>query len=190
MASRVTPAFRAEFQKLLELRKVTANEHLQALLECLRKHKFSYRVAKIKVEHFLVHKANRGGLLLSPHNCHRNASRIHKCGADLKQLTNALCMELATTGKTRQAHLDKHASLIKRAGGLLAPINGSERYVTLGCGHTAAFCKQAALQGRTSEKSLQRTDSENIDLQKICSNAQFKIMIMDGVGMGSGASHH
>ena len=33
MASRVTPAFRAEFQKLLELRKVTANEHLQALLE-------------------------------------------------------------------------------------------------------------------------------------------------------------
>ena len=180
MASRVTPAFRAEFQKLLELRKVTANEHLQALFECLHNHKFSYWVAQIKVEHFLVHKANRGGLLLSPHNCHRNASRIHKCGADLKQLTHALCMELATTGKTRQEHLDKNASLIKRAGGLLAPINDSERYVTLGCGHTAAFCKQAALQGRTSEKSLQRTDSENIDLQNICSNEQFEIMIMEG----------
>ena len=67
-----------------------------------------------------------------------------------------------------------------RAAGLLAPITGSERYVTLGCGHTAAFCKQAAIQGKTSEKTLQCTSSETIDLQKLCANAEFKTMIMEG----------
>ena len=103
-----------------------------------------------------------------PHNAHRNGLRIHTVGADLKQLTNALCMELATTGSRRQEHIDKNEALIKRAGGLLPPINGSERYITLGCGHTVTICKQAQIEGRTSEKALQRADDECIDLQMLC----------------------
>jgi hypothetical protein len=180
MASKITEAFKREFDELLELKQVTANEHLQKLLESLRKHTLMYKVDSINAELFLTHKANRGGLLLSPHNVHRNAARIKSCGADVKQLTNALCMELATSGKTRDDHLEKNSKLIGRAAGLLAPITGSERYLTLGCGHTAAFCKQAAVQGRTSQKSLQCSDSELVDLQKLCGNAHFKTMIMEG----------
>ena len=180
MASKVTAEFRKEFKQLLELKSVTANEQFQKLLECLRSHQFLYHVDSINAKFFLVHKANRGGLLLSPHNVHRNAGRIHKCGADLKQLTNALCMELQAHGKVREEHLAKNELLIERAAGLLAPINGSERYLTLGCGHTTAFCKQAAIGGRTSEKGLQLDGTENIDVQKICSNPNFSTMLLVG----------
>ncbi len=180
MASNITTAFEEEFEKLLETKHATANDQFQSLQGCLRTHNCLYSVESINVKFFLTHKANRGGLLLSPHNVHRNAARIHLCGADLKQLNNAICMELAPSGKIREEHLTKNKLLIKRANGLLAPINGSERYLTLGCGHTTAFCKQAAIQGRTSQKALQCADSEKVDLQKICSNMQFKTMIMDG----------
>ena len=181
MSTKITEAFKDEFNiALADLKKATANAQLQGLLKCLRKHNLLYVVERINAEFTLTHKANRGGLLLSPHNVHRNGSRIYQCGADLKQLTNALCMELAASGRVREEHLTKNALLIGRAAGLLAPINGSERYVTLGCGHTAAFCKHAALSGRTSEKILQCADSNNIDLQKLCANSNFKTMIMEG----------
>ena len=144
MASKITQAFISEFQDCLEDHKdVTANEQLQSSLQCLRKHNLLYIEECINAKHFLTHKANRGGLLLSPHNVHRNGARIHLIGADLQQLTNSLCMELAMSGKLREEHLAKNELLIERAAGLLAPINGSERFITLGCGHTAAFCKQS-----------------------------------------------
>jgi hypothetical protein len=184
MASKVTAEFKKEFNQLLELRSVTANEQLQKLLECLRSHKFLYSVDSINAKYFLAHKANRGGLLLSPHNVHRNAARIHRCGADLKQLNNALCMELAAHGAVREEHLAKNALLVERAAGLLAPINGSERYVTLGCGHTTAFCKLAATYGRTSETALKLDGSDKIDVQKICANPNFRTMLLSGgIGM-------
>ena len=127
MSTKITEAFKDEFNiALADLKKATANAQLQGLLKCLRKHNLLYVVERINAEFTLTHKANRGGLLLSPHNVHRNGSRIYQCGADLKQLTNALCMELAASGRVREEHLTKNALLIGRAAGLLAPINGSD----------------------------------------------------------------
>ena len=102
------------------------------------------------------------------------------CGADTKQLTNALCIELAPHGKLREEHLLKNQRLIDRSKGLLAPINGSERYLTLGCGHTTAFCKQAGVRGCTSQKALQCSGSNKLDIEKIFSNAEFKSMFEYG----------
>ena len=180
-SSKITCKFKDEFKAIINAPKnVKANELLQELLDCLREHKILYSNKQIPAKYFLTHKANRGGLLLSPHNVHRNAARIHTCGADPKQLTNALCMELQSYGALRDEHLAQNQLLIERAGGLLAPINGEERYVTLGCGHTAAFCKQAGVGGRTSEKVLQILDSDKIDVQSICLNKNFKVMLNDG----------
>ena len=177
--SKLSEEFTSEFQQLLQSKGFAANEHLQSLVACLRKHNYIYTI-QIHPQFFLTHKANRGGLLLSPHNVHRNAGRIQACGADMKQLTNALCMELPASGPVREDHLAKNRTLIQRAAGLLAAINGLERYVTLGCGHTTAFCKQAHAGGRTSEKSLQHVGSEDIDLQKLYSNTNFKAMVTEG----------
>ena len=178
--SNITDGFLAEFGKLIELQKVAPNEHLQRLLSSLDAHNLTYIVDEIHPSKLLTHQANRGGLLLSPHNVHRNAKRIHATGADLKQLTHALCVELQPHGKVREEHIAKNSLLVHRSGGLLAPIHGGERYVTLGCGHTAAFCKQAHVGGITCEASMQLPNSDKIDLQKLCSNPAFHTMIMKG----------
>ena len=178
--SGITAEFKTEFKKLIELKQVAPNEHLQQLLAALKEQNLMYEVECINPKSLLTHKEKRGGLLLSPHNVHRNAQRIRSSGADLKQLNNALCMELSPHGKLRDEHILRNQRLVERAGGLLAPVNGSERYLTLGCGHTAAFCKQASVGGMTSEPTLRSAGTNTIDRQMICANPSFNTMINEG----------
>ena len=70
-------------------------------------------------------------------------------------------------GALRAEHIKKNEELIKRAGGLLANINGFERYVSLGCGHTVAFCKTAQVHGEASAQELQAHGSARIDVQRV-----------------------
>ena len=62
----------------------------------------------------------------------------------------------------------------------MAEINGGERYITLGCGHTMAFCKHANASGKTCEKILMCQDSDQIDVQKLFANVNYKTMIVEG----------
>ena len=119
--SKITKSFELEFQKLLDMKNVKANDHFQLFTTCLRKHNLVYTVEKANPKLFLTHFSNRGGLLLSPHNVHRNAGRIHKCGADIKQLNNAFCIELATNGKVREEHLKNNEMLISELVDSLHP---------------------------------------------------------------------
>ena len=77
----------------------------------------------------------------------------------------------------------------KRADGLLASVTGEERFLTLGCGHTAAFCKLALEGGVTTQESLSDGDEGHmhdgvrcrfIALHKLTSNENFKSMIDEG----------
>ena len=68
--------------------------------------------------------------------CTRTSSAFSEGGADKKQLTNSLAFEFGPESSLRSQHLEANAKLIDESNGLLAPINGSERYVTVGCGHT------------------------------------------------------
>ena len=172
--------FKTEFGAILMLKSISPNEHMQKLMDCGRKHHKIYTIDKVHCKYLIPHKANRGGLLLSPFNVHRNAAGINAVGADVKQLGNAVCMELAHTGPLREEHLKKNMELNKRAACLLADLNGSERYLTLGCGHTAAFCKHAALRGRTNQPTLQELGKTTIDLQRLTANKNFQQMITEG----------
>jgi hypothetical protein len=188
MASRMTSEFKAEFNSVLVQTKLPANELYQLSMKVLAKHKLTY-TTKAQCKYFLVHKANRGGLMLSPHNVHRNASNIQKVGADLKQLTNAVAIELAPSGPNRTEQIAANRLLGERAGGLLANVTGEERFLTLGCGHTAAFCKLALEGGVTTQESLSDGDEGHmhdgvrcrfIALHKLTSNENFKSMIEEG----------
>merc|ERR1711865_55455 len=94
-------------------------------------------------------------------------------------LSTAVCVELAPMGPTRVSNPEANAVLIKRSEGLLAPINGEETFLTLGCGHTTAFCKVAPLAGITPEKGLQ-DESCKMDYSKLCKQAEFKAMFEQG----------
>jgi hypothetical protein len=173
-----SPEFVTAFQRILDSHG-QANDIFQKALAVLAKHSLMYTVSRVKCKYFIPHRNNRGGLLLSPFNAHRNAKRIHKVGADLAQITNAYATELPSAGQHRDAQLTASRNLISRSNGLLAPLNGEERYASLGAGHTAAFCKLAEVGGPTPEPDLQ-DECGNIDVGKIKRNANFKIMIEDG----------
>ena len=130
--SRVTNNFKQEFEAILaEEGKHPYNEILRRCLHSMREHKLLYVLEKVDCSQFLVHRKNRGGLLLSPHNVHKNAEKIHRVGAGKrknKQLANALCIELAPEGSRREDNLATNTQLVERAEGLLAGINGSERF--------------------------------------------------------------
>jgi len=82
-------------------------------------------------------------------------------------------MELASSGKVRTEQIEDNMKLVARSQGLIAPVNGLERYITLGCGHTAAFCKPAMVGEKTPEKSIQ-DEHGNIDVAKLCRNSESK----------------
>ena len=85
--------------------------------------------------------------MLSVHNVHANAATIHSVGADRKMLNNAICFELSVAGEQRSTNLMKNRGLIARLKGLLAEMNGRERCLSVGCGHTADFVKLAKVGG-------------------------------------------
>ena len=117
--------------------------------------------------------------MLNPLNVHHKGDVIYGIGADLKQLPVAICAELAPSGPTRVANLEANESLIKRSDGLLAPINGEEMYLSLGCGHTVAFCKLAPLGCRTPMPNLQDANGK-VDYFKLAKQPDFKIMMEVG----------
>ena len=177
---KLTDGFRADFTAALALQgKKPTNEVYQECMKVLKDHKVSYTV-DAKPAYFLVHKENRGRLMLSPHNAHRNCLSIHKVGADMTQLINAVAMELPAAGRARDEQFIANERLVKAADGLLPSINSEERYATLGCGHTAAICKLAGQDNPKTPIAELRDEHGNLNVAKLKQNPQFKTMIEDG----------
>ena len=177
---KLTDGFQADFTAALALQgKKPTNEVFQECMKVLKDHKVSYTVVA-KPACFLVHKENRGRLMLSPHNAHRNCLSIHKVGADMTQLINAVAMELPASGRWRNEQFSANERLVKAAAGLLPSINNEERYTTLGCGHTAAICKLAGQDNPKTPIAELRDEHGNLKVAMLKKNPQFKIMIEDG----------
>ena len=117
--------------------------------------------------------------MLSVHNVHSNAATIHSVGVDRKMRSNGICFELSDEGEQRSTNLMKNRALIARSKGLLAEINGRERYLSVGCGHTAASVKLAKVGGRTIEPSLQDSVG-NVDNGKLLTDPEFSALLDEG----------
>ena len=61
-------------------------------------------------------------------------------GARLDKLEDSVAFEIGL-GAEREAQLYFNSELVRKAGGLLAPATGTERFLTVGGGHTTAFCR-------------------------------------------------
>jgi len=117
--SRMTPQFMQEFGDCLKQKGLPPNKNFAELVDMLHQHKMCYKASPLNPKVFLTHSKNRGGLLLSPHNAHKNAASIAAAGADIDALTNAWCIELPMDGpkrneiieKTKRLSLDRKACL-------------------------------------------------------------------------------
>ena len=152
-ADRMSEAFTAEFSACLELKGKPPTEHFLDLVGIIAKHGLMCELKEVHAKFFLVHMGNRGGLLLNPRDAHKNGAEIKAAGADLELLSNAYCFELPRNGPRRAAHIEKNVAFVDRSEGLVAEVNGSERFIRyFGCGHTSQFCKVADVGGITCEE--------------------------------------
>ena len=115
------------------------------ILKLLVDNKIAYHVVE-KPESFLVHPSNRGGLMVNCHDVHDKGHTMLKVGAQLSKLTDSVAFELSRNAQKRQQQLQKNKDLVAASNEMLASLNGSERYLTVGSSHTMSFCK-AVLSG-------------------------------------------
>ena len=178
MAGVLSPQVKADLQAILkqDQNKVGVNTIFGQAMDKLKAEKIAYPLRNVNCNQFFVHKKNRAGLGLSWHNAHRNGSRVASVGADVGQLGNAVAIELPPDGPARSEQIAFNMKLIERSKRLLAEPSGYERFLTLGCGHTAAFCKAAQAQCPTPQVDLQDSYG-NIDVGKLRRDVVFAGMI-------------
>lgn len=183
MAERYYPAELIEkVQRLIDVDAatvgpVTAFAHVMGALKAAN---IPYVADEVSPQHVLVHPDNRGKLGLNPFNVHRNGAFIKRVGADRTQLTQATAFELSPMEPKRSQQLKMNSDLISRSAGLLAPLNGSERLLSVGCGHTVAFCRAALVSCPTPQASIADA-SGCLNVQMLTKlDPEFKIMLEKG----------
>ena len=168
----VKPELKEIIDQVLES-KQGALSKWNAIQELLLKNKVAYKLEAVKCDQFIVHPANRGGLGLNPFEVHRIGANIKRTGADLSLLSKAVAFEAPLFDPQRQPIFDFNRSLHTLSKGLLAPVVGWERYMTVSCGHTAAFCKAVLAKCPTP-------DGGSLGLEFAGSDAAFLSMIKKG----------
>ena len=73
----------------------------------------------------------------------------------MQLLAKSTAFELSGLEPARSEQLGYNHTLVDKADGMLAPVIGKERYLTVGCGHTTAFYHAANASRKTSEPDLQ-----------------------------------
>ena len=103
---------------------------------------------------FLVHPANRGGLMVNAFDVHRKGSTMLKIGVQLSKLNEAVAFGISFDPCKRLTQFDLNKGLVESSQGMLAPVTGSERFLTVGSSHTVAFCRAVNSGCRTTIPEL------------------------------------
>ena len=79
-------------------------------------------------------------------------------GCDERQLQNAVLFEISRDATTKAKQIAVNQNLIELSGGLLAPLTGMERGLSVGCGHFTAFVRAAQAGCHTHELGIADSD--------------------------------
>jgi len=151
----------------------------KAIVKVFSEHDISYTLSNVRAVRVLCHPANRSTLGLNAHNAHRTGKRVHKVGADRNQLHGAYAFELPSSGPKRDEAITFNERLVNTSGGLLAPINGSERICSVGCGHFAAFVKASIHGCITNQVEIMDSDGR-ISLATLKKDAEMSSIVEVG----------
>jgi hypothetical protein len=146
-----------------------------AIFDVLRESKLAWS-QKIHVEHLLVHPENRGKTGINPYNAHKTGALILKLGADMGELSKSTCFEVSANSAKHQEQLNFNIELTEAANGLLAPVSGVERFLTVSSSHTAAFCR-AVLHGCSSPNN---PIDGKLHKAHYVVDPQYKVMLEEG----------
>ena len=103
---------------------------------------------------FIVHPQNRGTTGVQPYNMHRKGAAILRAGADMSLLTNSFAMEVSSHAAKRAEQMSFNEKLVSSANGLMSPVSGTERFMTLSSSHTCQFIKSLIAGCKTNQKEV------------------------------------
>ena len=150
------------------------------VIDVLKEAKLCTLQKNVACTQFFVHPKNRSRLGLNPYQSHRGAAKILRAGADKAQLLNAFAIELQPEPcPQRDEAIAFNKRITTRSKGLLAGRTGEERYLSVGCGHTVAFCKAVLAGCQTPEDNLKDARGM-IDTHKLYQDKVFKSMVTEG----------
>ena len=129
------------------------NVKVDQILKVLTDQNVAYYVCEQPTA-FLVHPSNIGGLMLNAFDVHDKGNTMLKVGVQLSKLTDSVAFELSRDDVKRKQQVEKNANLIATSNNMLAPLTGSERYLTVGTSHTVAFCKAVMAGCKTPVNEL------------------------------------
>ena len=136
------------------------------------------RVAR--VEEIMVHPCNRGGLGLNAHEVHKTLAVVRAVGADGSYQHKATAFEMVQSGEKQKAQLSFNQQLIDRSAGLLAPLTGRERLLSVANSHFSAGCRAIIAGCCTTMPSLQDPTGKLNLLQVTDGDPEFKRIIEQG----------
>ena len=123
------------------------------------------------------------GLGVNPHDAHEIIAKVKRIGADIEHLRKATAFELSPFPEEQQAQRNFNVKLVERSGGLLAPISGEERLLTVACSHFSQGCRAALAGCKTPEADLKNPDG-TINVQSLLvgkGNHDWKKILNEGI---------
>ena len=92
--------------------------------------------------------------MVNAFDVHRKGSTMLKIGVQLSKLNEAVAFGISFDPCKRLKQIDLNKGLVESSQGMLAPVTGSERFLTVGSSHTVAFCRAVNSGCRTTIPEL------------------------------------
>ena len=127
----------------------------------------------------MTHPANRGKLGLNPHNVHLLGKRVKDIGADSAELHGAVAFEMSNDATVHMDQLQFNQDLVKVSDGLLSPLTGKGKYLSVGGGHMVAFTRAVAAGCKTPIVELADKNGK-LDAHLLQNDSVFSTMISSG----------
>ena len=120
----------------------------------------------IKCTLVLCSPANRSKLGLNAFEAHRTGKKVVDIGFSMEELRGAVCIEMDPDSSKNADQIAFNVKLVKLSDGMLAAIDGGEKYLSVGGGHMVAFLRAIIECCKTSEPTL-ADEQGNLNKQKL-----------------------
>ena len=91
---------------------------------------------------FLCHPQNRGSSMVNAFNAHKKGHDILEAGVKAELLPpNSLAVEVAIDSKVKENQFKLNMKMVSDSNGLLAPVTGHERFLTLANSHFVQWAR-------------------------------------------------
>ncbi|CAE7621309.1 unnamed protein product [Symbiodinium sp. CCMP2592] len=135
----------AEIARIMDNTEVQPNRKLDRLVNFLKESQLAYTTT-LRPAELLVHPHNRGGRMLNPLDVHSKGQKLLDLGFRPSLLTDSIAIELSPLEDKRNEQIRANTDLSERSNGLLSPVLGSERAMTVSSSHTTAYLKASLMK--------------------------------------------